>query len=142
MKTLPPYRDSEVKVPDGHAWLEGTVRECAWFEVADCSTGDEAFKTEDSNTLGPVSTFPSVSGTHCPIYDCQIPLGLIDSRAHAIFWPPGRFGRILTPDLAKEQERRNERDRGPAWRKEMAEFERERKRQARININITPSALS
>ncbi|EPT02753.1 hypothetical protein FOMPIDRAFT_142009 [Fomitopsis schrenkii] len=38
VKTLPPYPDAEVRVPVGHAWVEG----------------DEYFHSEDSNTFGPV----------------------------------------------------------------------------------------
>ncbi|EIW61263.1 LexA/Signal peptidase [Trametes versicolor FP-101664 SS1] len=38
VRTLPPYPDAEVRVPPGHAWVEG----------------DEPFHTEDSNHFGPV----------------------------------------------------------------------------------------
>ncbi|KAI9056578.1 LexA/Signal peptidase [Trametes sanguinea] len=38
VKTLPPYPDAEVRIPEGHAWIEG----------------DEPFRTEDSNRFGPV----------------------------------------------------------------------------------------
>ncbi|KAH9940590.1 LexA/Signal peptidase [Amylocystis lapponica] len=38
VKTLPPYPDTEVRVPPGHAWVEG----------------DEPFRSEDSNYFGPV----------------------------------------------------------------------------------------
>ncbi|KAI0650633.1 LexA/Signal peptidase [Trametes meyenii] len=38
VRTLPPYPDAEVRVPPGHAWVEG----------------DEPFRTEDSNRFGPV----------------------------------------------------------------------------------------
>ncbi|OSD04357.1 LexA/Signal peptidase [Trametes coccinea BRFM310] len=38
VKTLPPYPDAEVRIPEGHAWVEG----------------DEPFRTEDSNRFGPV----------------------------------------------------------------------------------------
>jgi inner membrane protease subunit 2 len=39
VKTLPPYPDTEVIIPDGHGWLEG----------------DAPFNSEDSNHFGPVS---------------------------------------------------------------------------------------
>ena len=39
VKTLPPYPDMEVVVPDGHGWFEG----------------DAPFNSEDSNHFGPVS---------------------------------------------------------------------------------------
>ena len=39
VKTLPPYPDMEVVVPEGHGWLEG----------------DAPFNSEDSNHFGPVS---------------------------------------------------------------------------------------
>ncbi|OAX43857.1 LexA/Signal peptidase, partial [Rhizopogon vinicolor AM-OR11-026] len=38
IKTLPPYPDAEVVVPEGHVWVEG----------------DEPFRTLDSNKFGPV----------------------------------------------------------------------------------------
>jgi inner membrane protease subunit 2 len=38
VRTLPPYPDTEVLVPEGHIWVEG----------------DEPFRTLDSNTFGPV----------------------------------------------------------------------------------------
>ncbi|KAF8484569.1 peptidase S24/S26A/S26B/S26C [Russula ochroleuca] len=38
VKTLPPYPDTEVIIPDGHGWLEG----------------DAPFNSEDSNHFGPV----------------------------------------------------------------------------------------
>ncbi|KAI0091930.1 LexA/Signal peptidase [Irpex rosettiformis] len=98
VKTLPPYPDTEVKIPEGHAWVEG----------------DEPFHSEDSNTFGPV------------------PLGLIDSRLDTILWPLDRYGPVINPDLTMEQQKRRAQNRGPAWRKEMDEFDRERRRQARV----------
>ena len=38
VKTLPPYPDTEVVIPEGHGWLEG----------------DAPFDSEDSNHFGPV----------------------------------------------------------------------------------------
>ncbi|EKM59380.1 uncharacterized protein PHACADRAFT_86447 [Phanerochaete carnosa HHB-10118-sp] len=38
IKTLPPYPDAEVHIPEGHAWVEG----------------DEPFRSEDSNYFGPI----------------------------------------------------------------------------------------
>jgi type IV secretory pathway protease TraF len=38
VKTLPPYPDTEVVIPEGHGWLEG----------------DAPFNSEDSNHFGPV----------------------------------------------------------------------------------------
>jgi len=98
VKTLPPYPDSEVRIPEGHAWVEG----------------DEPFHSEDSNTFGP------------------IPLGLVDSKATTIIWPPDHIRYLITPDLSKANARRGHRIRDLTWRREMNEFERERKRQARV----------
>ncbi|KAI0347369.1 LexA/Signal peptidase [Trametopsis cervina] len=98
VKTLPPYPDFEVVIPEGHMWVEG----------------DEPFKSEDSNTFGPV------------------PLALVDSRLHTIVWPLDRMGPIPNPDLSQEAARQRNLQRGPAWRKEMDEFARARKRQARV----------
>jgi len=38
VKTLPPYPDQEIVVPEGHVWVEG----------------DEPFFSDDSNRFGPV----------------------------------------------------------------------------------------
>ncbi|BGP12553.1 hypothetical protein JCM10213_004862 [Rhodosporidiobolus nylandii] len=38
VRTLPPYPESTVRVPQGHCWIEG----------------DERFHSRDSNTLGPI----------------------------------------------------------------------------------------
>ncbi|KAG2106200.1 uncharacterized protein F5147DRAFT_701382 [Suillus discolor] len=38
VKTLPPYPDAEVFIPEGHVWVEG----------------DEPFRTLDNNKFGPV----------------------------------------------------------------------------------------
>ncbi|KAJ8523526.1 hypothetical protein ONZ45_g40 [Pleurotus djamor] len=38
VQTLPPYPEPEVKVPEGHVWVEG----------------DDSFHTDDSNRLGPI----------------------------------------------------------------------------------------
>ncbi|TFK55796.1 LexA/Signal peptidase [Heliocybe sulcata] len=38
VKTLPPYPDLEVRIPEGHVWVEG----------------DERFNSDDSNIFGPV----------------------------------------------------------------------------------------
>ncbi|KXN83735.1 Mitochondrial inner membrane protease subunit 2 [Leucoagaricus sp. SymC.cos] len=40
VKTRPPYPNPEVKVPQGHVWVEG----------------DESFRTDDSNLYGPIPT--------------------------------------------------------------------------------------
>lgn len=42
VQTLPPYLEAEVRVPEGHIWVEG----------------DEPFRTLDSNTFGPVCYVP------------------------------------------------------------------------------------
>lgn len=42
VQTLPPYPDHEVRVPEGHIWVEG----------------DEPFRTLDSNTFGSVRHAP------------------------------------------------------------------------------------
>lgn len=38
VRTLPPWKDKTVRVPQGHAWLEG----------------DEPLRSRDSNTFGPL----------------------------------------------------------------------------------------
>lgn len=43
VQTLPPYPDTEVRIPEGHIWVEG----------------DEPFRTLDSNSFGPVRRLTS-----------------------------------------------------------------------------------
>ena len=62
-------------------------------------------------------------------------MGLVDSKLDTILWPPDRFGQIVTPDLsAKSDKIRQRKQRGPAWRKEMDEVERAKRRQARVTV--------
>ncbi|KAI0796567.1 LexA/Signal peptidase [Abortiporus biennis] len=100
VKTLPPYPDAEVCIPEGHAWVEG----------------DEPFHSEDSNYFGP------------------IPLGLIDSKLDFIVWPPERWGALPTP---KAPDPRAPRDLN--WRRDMADFERQERRKARVTIGSDTS---
>ena len=72
VKTLPPYPDAEVRVPAGHAWVEGarplvmftpqlprfTFPRVFYFPRAHRPQGDEPFRTEDSNRFGAVSRVP------------------------------------------------------------------------------------
>ncbi|KIJ70211.1 hypothetical protein HYDPIDRAFT_104890 [Hydnomerulius pinastri MD-312] len=95
VKTLPPYPDAEVLVPDGHVWVEG----------------DEPFRTLDSNKFGPV------------------PLALVDAKLSYIVWPPGRIGPLRPPAIPVT---RMGAPRDSQWYSQMAAFERERKRQARV----------
>lgn len=99
VRTLPPYPDQEVIIPEGHAWVEG----------------DEPFKSEDSNYFGPV------------------PLALFDSKLSFIIYPPQRFGPLLTPTRPNQKA-----SRGPEWRSNAADYDRQEKRKARVTI---PSSL-
>jgi len=94
--TLPPYLDPVVRVPQGHAWIEG----------------DEPFHSDDSNRFGPV------------------PLALIHSKLVFIAWPPSRFGFIAAPTAPLVRS-------GPAYRRAMALFERDRSRKSRVQRNPT-----
>ncbi|KAF8192484.1 hypothetical protein BJ912DRAFT_924827 [Pholiota molesta] len=49
VKTLPPYPDTEVVVPENHVWVEGVKS----FRNP---LGDEPFWTDDSNRFGPSPT--------------------------------------------------------------------------------------
>ncbi len=60
-------------------------------------------------------------------------MGLVDSKLSYIFWPPERFGPIEKPAHPDPKAKR-----GQTWRKEMNDFERERRRQARV-IAASPS---
>ena len=56
VKTLPPYPDAEVRVPPGHAWVEGThaKSKLSFLSSHVYPQGDEYFHSDDSNTFGPV----------------------------------------------------------------------------------------
>ncbi|KAF9263523.1 LexA/Signal peptidase [Marasmius fiardii PR-910] len=52
VKTLPPFKETEVVVPPGHVWIEG----------------DEPFHSDDSNRFGPVSVSLIESRMVCVIW--------------------------------------------------------------------------
>jgi hypothetical protein len=102
VKTLPPYPDAEVVVPEGHGWLEG----------------DAPFNSEDSNHFGPVrlvfffSSFhpcpPTVQNSQVNLYapfDFQVPLALVESRLTCVFWPLNRVGVIGSHPTGTQAER-------------------------------------
>lgn len=73
VRTLPPWKDKTVRVPKGHAWVEG----------------DEPIRSRDSNTFGPVSNAalrPSraYNADLKRLYPPQLALGLIDGKVEAI----------------------------------------------------------
>ncbi len=87
VKTLPPYPDTEVVLPEGHGWLEG----------------DAPFDSEDSNHFGPVGVvylFPNAT----PTVD-QVPLALIDSKLTCIIWPLNRVSAIDSHSTGTQAER-------------------------------------
>ncbi|KAF9226437.1 LexA/Signal peptidase [Gyrodon lividus] len=113
VKTLPPYPNAEVLVPEGHIWVEGK----ATFDVR-CnvgvlisSGGDEPFRTLDSNKFGPV------------------PLALVDAKLSYIIWPLDRIGPLEPPAIPVTT---TGAPRNSQWYSKMAAFERERKRRARV----------
>ncbi|KAG2013787.1 signal peptidase I family protein [Coprinopsis cinerea AmutBmut pab1-1] len=69
--------------------------------------GDDYYNSDDSNTFGPVAR------------------GLIESKLLAIVWPLERFGTIKKPEIPEIRA-------GPAFRRAMVAFDRERARQARV----------
>jgi inner membrane protease subunit 2 len=63
VKTLPPYPDREVKIPQGHIWVEGInhrLHLLGFFPLT-IKLGDEHFVSDDSNRFGPVSPYCSSS---------------------------------------------------------------------------------
>ncbi|THH33666.1 hypothetical protein EUX98_g547 [Antrodiella citrinella] len=94
VKTLPPYPDQEVVIPEGR---------------------DEPFKSEDSNYFGPV------------------PLALMDSKLAFIVYPPSRFGPLPTPTLPDQRA-----PRGPEWRSNAADYDRQENRRARVTVAAHP----
>ncbi|KAH6915023.1 peptidase S24/S26A/S26B/S26C [Coprinopsis sp. MPI-PUGE-AT-0042] len=69
--------------------------------------GDDHYNSDDSNIYGPV------------------PLGLIESRLNGILYPFDRYGAIKPPEIPEVRA-------GPAFRRAMAAFEREKTRQERV----------
>jgi len=64
VKTLPPYPDEEVVIPEGHGWLEG----------------DAPFNSEDSNHFGPVPLALIDSRLTCVLWPLDR-VGVISSHA-------------------------------------------------------------
>jgi inner membrane protease subunit 2 len=57
IKTLPPYPDAEVVIPEGHVWVEGETDIVSIWVSPDVELGDEPFRTLDSNKFGPVGRY-------------------------------------------------------------------------------------
>ena len=135
MQTLPPYPDSEVHVPEGHAWVEG--ESTSVLHVVDgvhhyCTSfiGDEPYHSEDSNRFGPVC-LPGLFRLVCSAeLSLQVPLALLDSKLSYILWPLERMGPILKPTPPGPKAKR-----GPAWRKQADDVDRARRREARVTVH-------
>lgn len=54
VQTLPPYPDQYVTIPPGHAWVEGKIA-FALQSGHSFRTGDDQWRSKDSNHFGPVS---------------------------------------------------------------------------------------
>ena len=109
MKTLPPYPDREVVIPQGHVWVEG----------------DNHFRTDDSNVFGPVrrAFLPLVGWLVRALRSLSLPQvseGLIESKLLMLLWPPERFGVIPEPsDYLESEKPLNRYMRDALWRQEM-----------------------
>lgn len=60
VKTLPPYPDTEVRIPEGHLWVEGQPsppQRPIHRIQRELPPGDERFHSDDSNLFGPVRTY-------------------------------------------------------------------------------------
>lgn len=79
--------------------------------------GDDHYNSDDSNIYGPV------------------PRALIESRLNGILYPPERYGTIKPPELPETRA-------GPAFRRAMAAFEREKVRQERVLLYEGPRPSS
>ena len=57
VRTLPPCPDAEAVVPPGHVWVEGDLDVVCTSDIDSdlpSETGDEHFRSDDSNRFGPV----------------------------------------------------------------------------------------
>ena len=99
-------------------------------------SGDEPFRTEDSNRFGPVSpglssfALSATQRTPSLIRATQVPLGLIESRLAWVLWPYARLGPLGRPLVPRHDAQRG----SPDWRRSQAERERERWRASRVTI--------
>lgn len=110
MKTRPPCPEPEVKVPQGHVWVEGvfpvTINFIFQLFIV---PGDESFRSDDSNLYGP------------------IPAALIESKLTRILWPPERYGPPIEPSIPINCT-------GPAYRHAKDAIQRAKARRARVKI--------
>jgi inner membrane protease subunit 2 len=96
IKTLPPYPEAEVRIPQGHVWVEGchlTAINSLVILFMVALQGDHDFRSNDSNRFGPVGS--CISNLLCFVDKLwQVPIALIDSRLAFILWPLARFGAV------------------------------------------------
>ena len=107
VKTRLPYADPEIKIPQGHVWVEGMSLPSLTRQRLRVSKGDESFRTDDSNLYGP------------------IPAALIQSKLVRILWPPERFGPLTEPEIPGNYS-------VPEYRHGMDAIERKKARRARV----------
>ena len=99
VRTLPPYPDAEVKIPQGHVWVEGKYLLTGFLSsFIEFILGDEHFVSDDSNRFGPVDSFSFFSPpTQLILFFSKISAGLVESKLVMLIWPLNRFGRLKKP---------------------------------------------
>ncbi|KAI6106240.1 LexA signal peptidase [Pisolithus croceorrhizus] len=91
IKTLPPYPQTEVLIPEGHIWVEG----------------DEPFHSLDSNSFGPIPLALVDARLHCIIWPlCRLgPLRRPTSSSTAFTDSLKPLRNSKSPNTAREQSR-------------------------------------
>jgi hypothetical protein len=144
VKTLPPYPDTEVHVPEGHIWIEGALvaqlREmpkvppelCVLPQATNVSTRTIQI------VLGPFVPAPLLHVQLILIcIFAQVPCGLLDAKLAYIVWPPNRTGPLKTPPTPDARAPRD-----AAWRRDMAALERDAWRRQRVTHGSSSEVFS
>ena len=132
VKTLPPYPDQEIVVPQGHVWVEGlmpssyslqeTFHNLRMIQVMNLSSAMTAIVLDRY-----LITFSILANCSNQLSFDKVPRALLDSKLVMIIWPPNRFGSISRPEFPPNNY-------GQANRLAMTQLEREKARHSRVTI--------
>ena len=132
VKTLPPYPDQEIVVPQGHVWVEGLILPYILFFYKIIQEPYRRWtflqRWQQSFWSGTISNSSILAHLfYWLFFFCKIPRALLDSKLVMIIWPLSRFGPINRPELPPNNY-------GQANRLAMTQLEREKARHSRVSI--------
>ena len=95
VKTLPPYAQQEVVIPEGHIWIEGAsftrYQSPPTIHQIHKGTSPSSATTATDSGLFVASLISQIPILTIPP---QVSASLVESKLVILLWPPDRFGRL------------------------------------------------